>query len=342
MIGSEKFAEGGSRGEAMQDSFSVWNVDELYRLEPPGLGPSVVALGTFDGVHIGHQRILSEARALAAELSCTPIAFTFDRHPLTTLAPERAPLMLTPFEERIKAILACGVAHVAVVRFEATFAALSPQEFLERIVHRALGARGVIAGYNFRFGRGAAGGSQELAVGAQTFRYALRVVPPVEVGGMPVSSTRVRAAIREGAIDEANALLGRPFALWGTVVHGDARGRTLGYPTANVDVVPGALWPGDGVYLSEVRLGQAENLPRRERPLPALAVVSDRPSFATGKRTLECFLLDFSGDLYGHPIEVRFHARLRGIVRFASAEELTSQIQQDVEAARAYFASGGA
>lgn len=327
----------------MQGSFSVWSVDELFRLEPPGLGPSAVALGTFDGVHLGHQRILSEARALAAELSCTPIAFTFDRHPLATLAPERAPFMLTPLEERVKAILACGIGHVVVVRFEVAFAALTPQEFLKRIVHRALGARGVVAGYNFRFGRGAAGGSRELAAGAQAYGYTLRIVPPVEVGGQPVSSTRVRAAVREGDIDAANALLGRPFALWGTVVHGDARGRTLGYPTANVDVFPGALWPGDGVYLSEVVLAAGKGgSGGGERVLPALAVVSDRPSFATGKRTLECFLLDFSGDLYGRAIEVRFRARLRGIVRFASAEELVAQIRKDVEAARAYFALGGA
>ena len=336
----------GEPGGLRTGSWSLWSAADLLALPPPGLGPAVVALGTFDGVHLGHARILAEAVTLGRSLGCAPVAFTFDRHPMLTLAPERAPRALTPLSERVREILRSGIEHVVVVRFDGDFAALGAGEFLERIVCRALGARGVVVGYNFRFGRGAAGSTVDLERGAALHGYTLQVVPPVSVDGVPVSSTRIRAAVQEGRMEEAVRLLGRPFAACGPVVRGDARGRTLGYPTANVETAPELVLPPDGVYLSRVLVrdgGENAGPPGdgagNAEGTPALAVLSDRPSFATGRRTLECFLLDFSGDLYGREVEVRFLSRLRGIVRVASVEELTGQIARDVAAARAYFAA---
>ncbi len=310
--------------------WSKWSQDELRAFTYPGMGPSVVALGTFDGVHLGHQRILNEAAAMGERLGCPAVALTFDRHPMATLAPERRPRMLTPFPVRIAQIGKSGVQHVVVVEFDPSFTRMTAEGFIEDILHRALGAKGVVVGYNFRFGHGAKGDGALLQSGATTYGYAVSVVPPVVVDGVPVSSTRIRRALESGDVEEARLLLGRPYAVYGNVVHGDARGRALGYPTANLKPDDDALWPGDGVYLSKVCLdGGGE--------YAALTVISDRPSFERHERSIESLLLDFEGDLYGVHIKVALHRRLRDIVRFSSVEELTAQIARDVQASREYF-----
>lgn len=310
--------------------WSIWTHEELRALARPGLGPSVVALGTFDGVHLGHQRILTEAVSLGVRLQCPAVALTFDRHPMATLAPQQKPAMLTPFPVRIDQIVRTGIHHVVVVQFDKTFAEIPAERFIEEVLHQALAARGVVVGYNFRFGKGAGGDSALLQATAEANDCSVCVVPPVLVDGVHVSSTRIRRALESGDVEEAGVLLGRPYTLHGTVVQGDARGRTLGYPTANLQMDAESIWPGDGVYLSKVRVDGDDGS-------AALTVVSDRPSFERKERSIECFLLDFNGDLYGRQLEVALHRRLRDIVRFSSVDELTEQIARDVQASKEYF-----
>ena len=298
----------------------------------PLFARSVVALGTFDGVHVGHQRILKEACSLAEELGTTPVALTFDRHPHETLAPSRAPKLLSSFEGRIRKILEAGIAHAVAIRFDPECASVEAEDFLESALLGAMGAAGIVVGYNFRFGRGARGDTAFLAEASKAFGFALKVVPPVTREGEPVSSTRIRTRLEAGDVEQAATLLGRPFSLPGRIVAGDARGRTLGYPTANLDPDPKIAIPGDGVYLTEIAVSASGGV------YNGLTVIGSRPSFGTLSRAIESFLLDFEGDLYGAEVEIRFLKRLRDVVRFESKDALVEQIANDVAAARAFFA----
>lgn len=325
------------RPDLLEQGWSKWSVDELTAAPAPLFAPCAVALGTFDGVHAGHRRILEDACALARDIGGVPIAFTFDRHPQETIAPQRAPQLLTSFDKRLELIRASGVFHTVVAEFDRRFAEVDAAEFLEAVVLGALGAKAVIVGYNFRFGRGAAGDASFLSRAARELGFQLLVVPPVQLGGEPVSSTRIRRMLEAGDVDAAASLLGRPYTLAGRVTTGDARGRALGFPTANLDPEPGVAIPGDGVYITEIRVrGDGAGNFR-----PGLTVIGRRPSFGVLERTIESFLLDFSGDLYGAGIEIDFLTRLRDVVKFETVDALKDQIAEDVTRARAYFAQTG-
>jgi len=318
--------------EAGGTSWSLWSSEELLAREAPLFDASAVALGTFDGVHLGHRRIFAEAAALAGARGWAAVAFTFDRHPAQVTAPERAPRLLTTFPRRLQLILGTGIGRAVVVRFDANFAQLPPEEFVRRILHGALGARAVVVGPDFRFGFRARGDVQLLERMASELGYSLHVVPPVTVDGEKVSSTSIRSRIARGDVEGAARLLGRPFSLEGTVVPGAARGRVLGYPTANLAVEADLAVPADGVYLTHTRDPEAGL-----GPLPGLTVIGTRPSFGPGERSVETFLLDFQGDLYGRRLEIAFLARLREVIPFSGAESLVRQIEADVAQARAYF-----
>lgn len=320
-------------GTAKEERWSMWNGEELLSRRTPLFERSVVALGTFDGVHVGHQQIFAHALKISRERGWPSVVFTFDRHPAATLAPKRQPRLLTTFERRLELILETGVCHVVVVRFDAAFSKMPASQFVQRVLCGALGAKAVVVGYNFRFGFQAQGDVDLLEDAAATLGYDLTVVQPVVHQGEGVSSTAIRARLSQGDVEGAHALLGRPFALEGTVVRGDARGRVLGYPTANLKTDPDLLVPGDGVYVT-----QATPMGAGDAPLyRALTVIGTRPSFGGGERTIENFLLDFDGDLYDARLRVHFLKRLRGIVRFEGPEALVRQIEKDVSQARAYF-----
>lgn len=296
-------------------------------------GPSVVALGTFDGVHTGHQTILRRAAEAASIMGASPLALTFDRLPRTVLAPDQAPRALTSVEERCRLLSELGLVPV-VAAFDQTFASMPAEAFVREILVAGLGLRRAVIGYNYTFGFEARGTPDLLRALGKEMGFDVETIEPVCVEGSVVSSSSIRKALDEGDVALARTLLGRPFALVGEVVHGAGRGRGLGYPTANLEVDPSLQTPGEGVYLSAVRKEDGE-----ETLAHGLTVVGDRPTFADGVQAVETFLLDFNGDLYGRRVRVEFFERLRGVRKFSSAEALRLQIAEDVRRAREWAAA---
>lgn len=292
-----------------------------YPPQPPR--SQVVAIGTFDGVHRGHQGVLDKARALGRKLGLPVAVLTFDRHPLVTLRGEPPPL-ITPFPERVR-LLAARADTVVVAVFDRSFARMEAVAFLEQVVVGRLGAAAVVVGENFTFGQGGAGDVALLRREGARAGLEVEVAEPVLAGGEPVSSSRVRRAVAAGRVEEARELLGRPFTVEGPVVAGAGRGgRLLGYPTANVATPAEQILPAAGVYLGAARL--------HGRRRAALVVVGGAPTFgdAPAGRGVEAFLLGCAGSLRGERLALEFLERVRGLVRFASPAALAEQIRADV------------
>jgi riboflavin kinase / FMN adenylyltransferase len=310
---------------------------ERVRLEPGGARErafaSAVAVGNFDGVHRGHQALVGAAVARARTAGEAAVVLTFDPHPAAVLRPQAAPAALTTLAQKQELVAALGVDRLVVVPFDARLAALAPEAFATEVLQQSVGARHVVVGESFRFGRGRAGDPRALEELGRTRGFGVEVVPPVMEEGRPISSSRVREALAGGRVDEAQRLLGRPYFVDGVVVRGDARGRTLGFPTANLRPEPQIL-PARGVYAAQCRLADGS-----ERA--AVVNVGERPTFGGGRVTLEAHLPGFDGDLYDARLRVSFHHFLRAEQRFASAEALVAQIRADVEAARARLAASG-
>lgn len=286
-------------------------------------GP-VVAPGNYDGVHIGHRALLAAARELAADGERVSV-LTFDPHPAQLLGKGSPPKLLTTIERRRELLLALGADTVDVVRFDEAFAMLTAREFVSRVLIDRLHARGVVVGPDFRYGQGRAGDATTLRTAARTHGFSLRVVAPVERDGAVVSSTRIRATLAEGDVGSAAELLGRLHDATGVVGGGDRRGRTLGFPTANLDCEP-VMLPADGVYSVVARAPGGELL----RGVANLGV---RPTFMAG-RSVEVHLLDFDGDLSGAMLRVGFVGRIRSERTFDGPDALRAQITADVGRAR--------
>jgi riboflavin kinase / FMN adenylyltransferase len=274
-----------------------------------------VAIGTFDGVHLGHQAVIDDADTV----------LTFEPHPLRVIHPEAAPKLIMPFSIKRDVIEGLGVSELVVIPFDRDFSEIDPERFCDEILVERLGAGRVSVGENFRFGAKATG-DPELLSSREEFET--RVVPLVEVDGETVSSTRIRALVGAGEMEAARRCLGAPFMVEGTVVEGDHRGRTLGFPTANLVPDDSLVVPGHGVYAAFANGS------------PAAVNVGVRPMFETGRGLLiEAYLIDFDGDLYGETMRVAFVERLRGERRFPSVEDLIAQMHRDVEEARNLCAS---
>lgn len=297
---------------------------------PADLGPTVVTIGNFDGVHRGHQVLIRRGRTVADEQRARLIAVTFDPHPMAVLRPEHAPAPLSSIGERCRLLGEAGVDDVLVLPFSREIASWTPGEFVEQVLVEGLHACVVVVGANFRFGARAAG---DVAFLAADGRF---VAEGVALDGGPQiwSSTYVRTCVAEGDVEGAAEALGRPFALTGAVTRGDRRGRELGYPTANVPVA-GQAAPADGVYAGWLR-----ELPDGE-PLPAAISVGTNPTFdGHRERRVEAYVLDRADlDLYDREVEVSFVARLRGMVRFDGVEALLAEMARDVERTRALLGS---
>jgi riboflavin kinase/FMN adenylyltransferase len=305
---------------------------ELAHLPAPAPGGSVVSIGVFDGVHLGHQAILAANRARAGALGAIPAVITFRRHPKRVLL-GREPRTLTSLEHRLELFRQAGVEHVLVLSFDEALRELEPEEFVERYALEALGARAFVLGFDSKFGRDRRGTPELL----KRLGYDVEVVREVLVSGRAVSSTAIREAVELGDLEGARRMLGRPVAVLGTVVAGDGRGRTLGFPTANLNLHH-ELHPPQGVYAGWARVFRRER-PEGAREHAAVANVGLRPTVAREaphqrEPHFEVHLLDFEGDLYGANIEFRFEARLRAEQRFESLAALSAQIQEDVAAAR--------
>jgi riboflavin kinase/FMN adenylyltransferase len=292
---------------------------------PPDARPSAVALGVFDGVHIGHRAILGTAVAHAREAGLPAVACTFDPHPMEVLQPGRAPLAITTLEERLALIEGCGLDAAVVLPFTRQLAAMEPEAFVKDVLLARLNAREIVVGFNHRFGRGARGDVGLLRSLGERLGFRTHVAEPLLVEGVAVSSTEIRAALQRGDLDTAARLLGRPYTLLGTIGHGAGRGRTLGFPTANlVPSRPVLVAPGVYACMAAVD-GQKER---------AVVNVGVRPTFGETSLAVEAYLLDFAGDIYGQTMVLTFMSRIREERRFPSVDALKGQIQADAEEAR--------
>jgi riboflavin kinase/FMN adenylyltransferase len=299
---------------------------------PEALRGAVIALGNFDGFHRGHQAVAGEAIRWAQAQGRPSIIATFDPHPVGFFRPDAPPFRLTTLEQRQELYLAAGATAMLVFHFDAELAGTSGEDFIRQILLDRFGAHGVVTGGDFTFGQGARGNVDLLRTLGGELGLESRVVDAVEAGNEVVSSSRIRTALREGDPQLAASLLTRPFAIRGIVEHGDKRGRTIGYPTANL-TLENYLRPKYGIYAVTGRILATGEV------LQGAANIGIRPQFEPPKELLEPFFFDFSGDLYGQEIEVAFHHFLRGEAKFDSLDALMTQMDKDCEQARRLLAS---
>ena len=289
---------------------------------------SVVTVGTFDGVHLGHQDVVARVVATAAEQRQPSVVVTFEPHPLEVLNPAAAPLLLTTRAEKMEALAGTGIDYLLVLPFTEEFAAQSAEEFVEEVLLERLRMGTLLIGHDHGFGRGREGDVETLRMLGAARSFAVDVVPPVlSPSGEVVSSTLIRRAVGTGDMAGACAGLGRSYSVSGEVVHGEARGRGLGFPTLNVAPdSPRKLLPADGVYAVEVASARGR--------FGGMLNLGGRPTFGDDRRTIEAHLFDATGDFYGERVRVSFVERLRETKRFDSPDALKSQLAEDERAAR--------
>jgi riboflavin kinase/FMN adenylyltransferase len=306
---------------------------------PEGFGPSVVAIGKFDGVHSGHRAVIDRARVDAAEAGARVVAVTFDRNPLALLRPEICPDSLVGVQQKLDLLAQAGVDATLLLTFDRALADLGAREFVEHVLVGALGVRIVMVGGDFRFGRGGAGTSDLLRELGAEFGFEVDIVDDVRAieAGRRVSSTWVRELLSTGDVAGAARLLGRPHAVRGEVVHGLKRGRELGFPTANLSADLEGFVPAEGVYAGWLVDGGSHDAdrsgdPRRSIRYPAAISVGTNPTFDdVHARQVEAYVLDETDlDLYGHTVEIEFVARTRGMVAFEGVGPLIEQMTDDV------------
>jgi riboflavin kinase/FMN adenylyltransferase len=302
--------------------------------QPAPLRNTVVTLGNFDGVHLGHQAILATLTARARTLGGQAVVLTFEPHPLAVVAPERAPPMIQPLHDRLALLRDLGVQITVLQRFTRTFAALEPEAFVRDFLLRHLAPVHLLVGYNVNFGRDRAGSGETLRMLGARLGFGVEIVGPVAVGEEQVSSTRLREVLQHGDMRGARRLLGRPYAMRGRVVVGDRRGHTLGFPTANLHLRPRLLLPPDGVYAVAVAVDGVVRA--------GVLNIGVRPTFGGRRRTVEVHVLDFSGDLYRRWLIVQVIERLRGEATFAGPDALRAAIAADVARARHVLAGDAA
>lgn len=287
----------------------------------------VVALGNFDGVHLGHRVVLRRAVEEARGRGIKSVAATFDPHPRSVLRPGFAPGLLSDIETRRRLLLDAGVDEVAVIPFDLELSKKSPEEFVEEVLIGRLGARVVVVGSNFRFGHRAAGDIGDLSrIMRANDGEAIGVPVRGSNGDEEISSTRIRELLGEGRVEDASRLLGRPYSVRGRVVEGDRRGRTIGFPTANVEPEKSVLVPARGVYACFAHVDGERRA--------SCTNVGVAPTFGERESRVEAHIMDYEGDLYGRVVEVQFLRKIRGEKRFDGIEELVAQIGRDVKEAR--------
>lgn len=289
----------------------------------------VVALGNFDGLHLGHQAIIGQVIERAKELKGTGMVFTLEPHPLKVLAPEHMPKLLTNFNEKTALLEALGIQVVICAKFTKPFSKQTPLQFVKKYLRRAIKAKEVFAGYDFAFGKDREGRATDLKKIGDEMGFQVEIIGPVMKDGVIVSSSRIREYLQAGRVAEAARLLGRPYSIQGKVRGGIGRGRKLGFPTANFFPPQEEAVPGDGVYITEAMLGT--------NPIPAVTYIGTQPTFGRHPRSVEVHLLNSKKNLYGKTIRVVFFEWLRGEKTFGSKPELITQIQRDVQQTLGYF-----
>ncbi|HID11972.1 MAG TPA: bifunctional riboflavin kinase/FAD synthetase [Candidatus Latescibacteria bacterium] len=299
----------------------------VYRRDELPEGPVVATMGNFDGVHVGHRRALAYVRRRAEALGGFGLVLTYKPHTRLVVSPPREPFLLTTFEEKLLKLSELGVEYVVPIPFGAEMARMRAEAFVWEVLLEGWGVREVVVGYNHCFGWRAEGGPALLRELGDRMGFAVHVVGPVVAEGGVVSSTRIRRLVQEGRVEDASRLLGGPYRISGTVVHGDGRGRRIGYPTANLAVSPHKLLPSDGVYAVRVRLDGTT--------FPGVMNIGVRPSFGGKGRSVEVHLIGFRGELYGRKLACEVLVRLRDERPFGDVEALRDQITRDLERARA-------
>jgi riboflavin kinase/FMN adenylyltransferase len=308
-------------------------IRDLTTLEPRLRG-GVLSVGVFDGVHVGHQKVLGRAVERARSLSAPAVAFTFHPHPLDFLRPEAAPPLLQTFGQKLELMRTLGIDAVVWPEAMERILAMPPESFIREVVHGALGAVGMVEGMDFRFGSGGAGDRRRLVEFASEFGFEAEFVPDAQTNGERVSSTRIRSLIAAGRVAEAAVCLGRPYTYLGTVVEGHHVGGRMGFPTANI-AAPRFLTPGEGVYAGWAHLGG--------RRIPAAISVGRAPTFYKDHPVVvEAFLLDFEGELYGQQASLDFVEFIRPQQTFASPAALQVQMELDCRRIREVLAKAGA
>ncbi|NIQ38886.1 MAG: bifunctional riboflavin kinase/FAD synthetase [Proteobacteria bacterium] len=301
----------------------------IDRIKRPFRNPAV-ALGNFDGVHRGHQLILERTKKEARDAKGESIAFTFEPHPLKVLQTDRCPPLITPFKKKMMLFERAGIDVVICAEFTGDFAAMSAREFVKSILIDRLRPHTIIVGYNYSFGRGRQGSVEDLGRYATEFGFQLKIVGPLRVNNQTVSSSAIRRLIERGDMPEAATLLGRHYMVLGKVIWGTARGRLLGVPTANVEIL-NELYPKKGVYAVEVVIDN--------QTYGGVANVGVNPTFGGNRFSVEVHILDFDRNIYGKEIQVAFVQRIRGEEAFETSETLVKQIGRDIARARLILTS---
>jgi riboflavin kinase/FMN adenylyltransferase len=305
--------------------------EELGRFSPEK--DTLLTIGVFDGVHLGHRHLISKLKELAHKQGFASGVITFPQHPQEVLSPKTKLPWLTGLGQRIALLKDEGVNFVIPLSFTPQLASLSPEQFLS-LLKKHLKMMGLVVGPDFALGKNREGDTSALRRLGQKMGFTVTVVPPMTIDGGVVSSTAIRQALANGDMKEAQKLLGRPFRLQGRVASGDKRGQRLGFPTANLEVAPGQAFPASGVYACLAYINS--------KTYSAMTNIGHRPTFGSGKQLIESYLIDYKGDLYGRELAIDFIERLRDEKRFDTPEQLEKQIAEDVRRGRAILESRGA
>ena len=298
-------------------------LDHIERFPNP-----VLTIGNYDGIHTGHKKIIERVKEKARLINGTPMLMTFYPHPVSVVKPDKILCLITPLNVRKRLIEESGIDALLVLPFNEEFRLLTPQEFVENILVNKLGIKGLIVGYDFKFGREGKGDTELLKQLSGTYGFFFEVVEAITLDGEKIGSNRIRKLIMEGDVKKAGRFLGRPHMLEGKIVHGDGRGAGIGFPTINLKT-DYELIPKDGVYISEVEING--------KMLPSVTNIGYNPTFDVKKLSVETHILDYSGDLYGADLTIYFHERIRGEVKFDGADALKNQIAMDIKDAKEYF-----
>jgi riboflavin kinase/FMN adenylyltransferase len=289
---------------------------------------TVVTMGNFDGIHLGHQALVSSAVAEAKQRRTKSVVFTFEPHPLKLLVPERAPQMIVNHQDKMDMLQALGVDAVIVQTFDRHFASIQAEDFVRRYLLDRLNLTKIWLGRDLRFGCARQGDAEDLIRWGNELGFSVGIVDPILVQGNRISSSRIRQLIEQGCVDEVQPMLGRYHFISGTVISGHRRGRTMGFPTANLATAT-ELLPQDGIYATILEL--------QNRCWLSVSSVGHNPTFGEGSRTIEAYILDFAKDIYGESVKLSFVQRIREERSFAQIEDLVTQMHEDVQAARAVF-----
>lgn len=290
--------------------------------------PLVMAIGTFDGIHLGHQQLIKTLKDKASLYKCASAIYTFDRHPLNVLCPDKAPPLLMNNKQKLSVLCQYGIDYIILNEFNKDFADTPADKFVNNILFGLYDVKSVIVGFDFTFGYKGQGNAQLLKDEGRKRGIDVVIVPPVKVNGITVSSSLIRRLVSDGCVEEAACYLGRPFALLGEVHTGHKIGHKLGFPTANLTPDPEVVVPRRGVYATEVVISGMEGIWK------AVTNIGTRPTFNDTHISVETHILDYDGQLYGQELEIRFISRLRDEMLFSSPKQLVRQIREDIDRAR--------